>query len=93
MTNVKRRHFTKALTKAGLSHIRFHDLRHTFASLLLAKGAPITYVSRQLGHANPQITLGVYSHWIPEENQRDRVNMLPSVNGTVSDQLESAVNQ
>jgi len=92
MANVIQRHFTKALTKAGLSHIRFHDLRHTFASLLLAKGAPITYVSRQLGHVNPQITLRVYSHWIPEQNQRDRVNMLPSINGTVSDQRESAVN-
>jgi len=92
MATVKRLHFTKALTKAGLSHIRFHGLRHTFASLLLAKGAPITYVSRLLGHANPQITLKVYSHWIPKRNQRDRVNMLPSVNGTVSDQCESAVN-
>ncbi|MDA2934714.1 site-specific integrase [Acidobacteria bacterium AH-259-D05] len=88
MANVTQRYFTKALTKAGLSHIRFHELRHTFASLLLAKGAPITYVSRQLGHANPQITLRVYSHWIPEENQRDRMNMLPSINGTTSRRLE-----
>jgi len=42
-----------------------HALRHTFASLLLSQGTPITEVSSYLGHADPQITLKVYSHWIP----------------------------
>jgi integrase len=36
-----------------------HDLRHTFASLLLAKGEPVTYVSQQLGHKNSAITMSV----------------------------------
>ena len=45
------RHVLKrVLEKAGLRHIRIHDLRHTYATLLLQAGAPITYVSAQLGH-------------------------------------------
>jgi len=79
MNNVKARHFKRVLRKAGLRDIRFHDLRHTYASLLLAQGEPITYVSNQLGHKNPGITLKIYSHWIPKENQRDAVNKLPSL--------------
>jgi len=79
MSNVKQRNFKKVLRKAGLRSLRFHDLRHSFASLLLANGAPITYVSNQLGHANSQITLKVYAHWIPDENQRNAVNQLPSL--------------
>ena len=41
---------------------RFHDLRHTFASLLVSEGLNVVYVSRQLGHASPDITLRVYAH-------------------------------
>jgi len=81
--SIKRKPFKNALKKAGLSAIRFHDLRHTFASLLLAQGAPITYVSNQLGHANPHITMQVYAHWIPSESQRQAVNRLPSLGVTV----------
>jgi integrase len=77
MSNVKKRDFKLVLRKAGLRHIRFHDLRHTYASLLLANGAPITYVSNQMGHANSQITLKVYCHWMPDGNQRNAVNKLP----------------
>ena len=46
----------------GTPKLRFHDLRHTFASLLIAEGANVVFVSRQLGHANPAITLSVYAH-------------------------------
>ncbi len=43
--------------KAKLPAFRLNDLRHTFASLLLAASAPITYVSAQFGHVNPSTTL------------------------------------
>jgi len=79
MHNVKARYFKKVLCKAGLRSIRFHDLRHTYASFLLAKGEPVTYVSNQLGHANSKITLGIYAHWVPNESQREAVNRLPSL--------------
>jgi integrase len=82
MRNVKRRYFKVALRKAGLREIRFHDLRHTYASMLLAQGEPVTYVSRQLGHSNPQITLRIYAHWIPNESQREVVNRLPGLRTT-----------
>jgi hypothetical protein len=51
-------------------HFRLYDLRHTYASLLLAAGAPITYVSAQLGHANPTTTLRHYAKWIPSQGRR-----------------------
>ena len=53
------------LRKAGLPEIRFHDLRHTAASLMLNHGIPVIVVSRRLGHAKPSITLDVYGHMIP----------------------------
>jgi integrase len=40
-------------------------MRHSFASLLLQNGAPITYVSQQLGHRDASIALRVYAHWLP----------------------------
>jgi len=74
-----REYFFKCLEKAGLKKTRYYSLRHTFASLLLVNGAPITYVSQQLGHATPRTTLAVYSHWIPSQDQHAMVNRLPSL--------------
>jgi integrase len=62
--NVERA-FHRIRKRGGLPHFRVYDLRHTYASLLLAAGAPITYVSTQLGHANPTTTLRYYAKWIP----------------------------
>src|SRR6185503_3745836 len=55
---------------AGLHRRGPHQMRHTFASLLLQDGAPITYVSRQLGHRDASITLRVYAHWLPNASVR-----------------------
>ena len=51
-------------------------MRHTFASLLLQDGAPITYVSRQLGHKDASITLRVYAHWLPDAAHAKLVDAL-----------------
>jgi integrase len=59
------RDFKLILQKAGLPNIRFHDLRHTAASLMLNHDIPVIVVSRRLGHAKPSITLDVYGHLIP----------------------------
>ncbi len=57
--------FKKLLKVGGLPEIRFHDLRHTSATLMLNHGIPIMVVSRRLGHARPSITLNIYGHLIP----------------------------
>jgi len=72
-----RKTFKRALKDAGLPSFRMYDLRHTFASLLLAEGAPLTYVSAQLGHRTPTTTLKHYLKWVPIKGQR-WVNMLDS---------------
>ena len=62
--------FKRTLGKARLPAFRLYDLHHTFALLLLAASAPITYVSAQLGHVNPSTTLRYYARWIPNKGRR-----------------------
>ena len=70
--NIVRRGLDPALERAGLERVRWHDLRHVYASLLIAQGAPVTFVSAQLGHADPAITLKVYSHLWGAAEHADR---------------------
>ena len=64
-TNFLRRIWHKVQDLAQIRRRTPHDLRHTWASHMLAGGADLAYVSAQLGHANPSITLRIYSHWVP----------------------------
>jgi integrase len=57
--------FTKALRASDMPPLRFHDLRHTCASILLRSGTHPKVVSELLGHANVSITLNIYSHLEP----------------------------
>jgi len=77
-SNVVRRGLHEAVTRAKLkgSRPRWHDLRHTYASLLISQGADVVFVSRQLGHASPDITLRVYSHLFDAERHTDRFREL-----------------
>jgi integrase len=59
----------EAMRAAGLQGVSLHSLRHSHASELLSQGAPITAVSERLGHASPNITLSIYSHALPADNQ------------------------
>jgi integrase len=67
------RALTRALTLAGIGikGFTFHDLRHTFASLLIAQGRDVVFVSGQLGHATPTITLSIYSHLFDQARHAD----------------------
>lgn len=70
--NVRNRGFYKPVGKAKLNRpgertLTFHDLRHVFASILIAEGNNVVYVSRQMGHAKPSITLNVYAHLFEAE--------------------------
>lgn len=64
-SNLRRRSFAKLLKRAKLPKIRFHDLRHTCATLLFKQGNHPRLVQELLGHSNVAITLDTYSHVIP----------------------------
>lgn len=58
--------FKKCLEETGIKrNIRFHDLRHTYATTRLLRGHNIGDISYQLGHSSVKITYDVYGHWVP----------------------------
>jgi integrase len=75
-----RKVFNKLLTAAELRRVRFHDLRHTFATLLIGQGESLVYVRDQLGHHSIQITVDTYGHLVPGGNRQavDRLDELRS---------------
>ncbi len=68
--NLIARSFTPLLADAGIPHVRFHDLRHTAATLMAAQGVHTKVVSEVLGHASVGITLDLYSHVTPSMAQQ-----------------------
>ncbi len=58
------------LAQAGLPNIRFHDMRHSCASLLIAQGVPLEIVSRILGHSQISLTMNTYVHLLPQAQQQ-----------------------
>jgi integrase len=62
-------HFSKLLKEIGLPHIRFHDLRHSAATLLLSMGVPLKVVQELLGHSNFSMTANIYAHVLPSMQQ------------------------
>ncbi len=77
---------------AKLPRFRLYDRRHTFATHLLAEGAPTTYVAAQLGHAKPTTTLAFYAHWLPRGDKRF-IDRLEAVRQAVNAQTASALAQ
>src|SRR4030042_4469234 len=59
-----KRYYEPALKKANVPLIRFHDLRHIYASLLLEQGENIEHIQSRLGHSSPIVTLNVYAHFL-----------------------------
>ncbi len=57
--------FRKVIYRAGLEDLRLHDLRHSYASLMLAAGVNVKTISQSMGHANIGITLDTYTHLLP----------------------------
>jgi len=70
--------FARIAKKAGLENVRFHDLRHTFASLMFFRGAKPKVISEALGHSSVAFTMDVYSHII-EGMQEDAMALLDEV--------------
>ncbi|MEE8558221.1 MAG: site-specific integrase, partial [Myxococcota bacterium] len=68
--NLVKRHFKPILEKANLpKEIRLYDLRHTHATLALANGINVKVVSERLGHASAAMTLDVYTHTLPGQQE------------------------
>jgi integrase len=61
-SNLRKRIFEPALRRAGLRKVRFHDLRHTYASLLIHQGEHPKYIQSQMGHSSISVTMDVYGH-------------------------------
>ncbi|MCW5829294.1 MAG: site-specific integrase [Deltaproteobacteria bacterium] len=84
-SNLLRRDFRGILKAAKLPMIRFHDLRHTFATLSIAEGVPIKVIQEALGHSSVTLTLGTYSHVLPSM-QEEAVTKLNRLFGTLDSQ-------
>jgi integrase len=67
--NFRKRVWPKLLAKAGLRQVRIHDLRHTFASLLIQNGESLAYVKEQMGHHSIKTTVDTYGHLVPGGNK------------------------
>lgn len=76
--NLRKQCFLPLLKRAGLPSIRFHDLRHTAASLMMGKGVHPKIVSEMLGHSQVSITLDLYSHVTPTM-QREATEALDAI--------------
>ena len=83
--------FFRLLKGAGVRQVRFHDLRHSFASLLLQNGESPVYVKDQMGHSSIQVTVDLYGHLIPGGNKQalDRLDT-PEVQSISATQAQPA---
>ncbi len=70
--NMMKRRFIPALNRAGIEQIRFHDLRHTYASLLISKDLNIKYIQKQMGHSSFEVTMNTYAHLMPEVYEKSK---------------------
>lgn len=75
-----RYYFRQARKKAGLAEsVTYHDLRHFFASILISSGCSIKQVQSALGHESAKVTVDIYAHLFPgnEDRVRDAIDRLP----------------
>ena len=76
--------FAKIANKAGLRHIRLHDLRHLHATELLRLGEPLHVVAQRLGHRDAMVTATVYAHVSDQQAETASSRFANAVNGTHS---------
>lgn len=84
--------FERVTRTAGLPRIRFHDLRHTHATLLLKAGVPLKVVSERLGHSTPAFTMTVYQHVLPGM-QRDAADLFARLVASTNDVVVSVADR
>ena len=83
--NFRSRIWYVMLEKHDLRRIRIHDLRHSYASLLIHKTKDIHYTQKQLGHHSTKLTLDVYAHWLPgsKKSEVDELDLNTAPNRTL----------
>jgi integrase len=81
------RYFLPALMAAELPKIRFHDLPHTYASLLIEQRENIKYIQNPLGHSSPTVTLNVYAHLMKPIYQEAACRLENSVFGATGHKI------
>ena len=69
----------KAVKAAGIARVTFHELRHTYATGLLNRGIPVTYVAEQLGHKGTRMCERHYGHLIKTEMQLSILKLAPKL--------------
>src|SRR4029453_15470238 len=74
--------FERLVAGAQVPGIRFHDLRHTHATLLLKAGVPVHVVAQRLGHASPALTLSIYSHVLPRQQSEAAAEFAKLIDGS-----------
>lgn len=83
--NLRNRALRKCLEAAKLRSTRLHDLRHSFASILIQNRESLAYVKEQMGHSSIKVTVDVYGHLVPGANKK-AVNKLPTGDSAVSEE-------
>jgi len=83
--------FKRVLANADLPDIRFHDLRHTAATLMISNDIPVVIVSKILGHANPSVTMNIYAH-VSIEMQSEAAKLMESLVTPIPVNLDSDFN-
>ena len=85
VNNLRSRNWKRIKERMGVTaRFRMHDLRHNFCSLMLQLGHPIPQVQKMVGHANPSITMGIYTHAIPV----DKDNVLDVLDKLIPSEIE-----
>ncbi|MBY0546137.1 MAG: site-specific integrase [Candidatus Obscuribacterales bacterium] len=75
------RAWTNALKKAGITHRRLYELRHSFASNMLVAGLPVAFISKMIGHANPATTYSYYAADVEAMRPQYALKMAEAVTG------------
>jgi hypothetical protein len=83
--------FLPAIRRSGVPQIRFHDQRHTYASLLIAQGEHPKYIQTQMGHSSIKVTMDVYGHLMEKVNVKSANRLARTVFGELPDETSSKI--
>lgn len=87
-----RQEYNKILNNAGIPRIRFHDLRHTAASILLNHNIPVIVVSHILGHSKPSVTLDLYGH-VLTDMQEEAATVMDKLIPSLQEEIHNSTNK